>query len=418
MTKRQKLALEQSEKRQRMQEILDADELTDEQRAELDGLTKRMQHIEVEMRAAIVAEGDPIETRQTRTEDAEERERLELRSKFRVHRVITSALQGKRPDGTEAEYAAAVGLGAGSIPIDVFEREQRAEHLERETRAITPGAEGGTSQAPIVPAIFDRSIAPYLGIEMPSAGVGDQAYPVLSTSVTADVKAKSATAPETAGAFTVTTVQPRRITGSFRFRVEDAARLAGMEESLRENLSMVLTDELDDQVLNGSAASGGEDGKIRGLLGILTDPAAPAAGAETWARYNTALTDAIDGLFSVDAMSIRALVGPHTYRHMAQQFRASESNESFAAYWARIGGGVRATRRIADPASNIQQAVVRRGNPMGGRVAVMPAWDSMTIRDVYSGAGKGEIVVTAFMLVGDVVVLRGGAFLQDSFRLG
>ena len=60
MTKRQKLQIEQSEKRQRLNELLaiDGAELTDEQRAEMETLTKRMQQIEVEMRAAIVAEGE------------------------------------------------------------------------------------------------------------------------------------------------------------------------------------------------------------------------------------------------------------------------------------------------------------------------------------------------------------------------
>ena len=60
MTKRQTLQLEQSEKRQRLNELLgiDPDKLTDEQRSEMETLTKRMQQIEVEMRAAIVAEGE------------------------------------------------------------------------------------------------------------------------------------------------------------------------------------------------------------------------------------------------------------------------------------------------------------------------------------------------------------------------
>ena len=58
MTPRQKLQIEQSEKRQRLNELLALDELTDEQRGELDSLTKRAQQIEVELRAAIVAEGE------------------------------------------------------------------------------------------------------------------------------------------------------------------------------------------------------------------------------------------------------------------------------------------------------------------------------------------------------------------------
>ena len=179
----------------------------------------------------------------------------------------------------------------------------------------------------------------------------------------------------------------------------------------------MLVDQVDNQCLNGSAAEGGEDGKLRGLLAILGDPADPAAGEIDWAGYNSALVEHVDGLFAVDQMGVRALVGSETYRHMAGKFRATESNESFAAYAARVFGGVRASRRIAAPAGNVQQAVIRRSNPAGDAVAVMPHWNAITIRDIYSGAAEGEVIVSALMLVGDVVVLRPGAFVQDSFRL-
>ena len=56
---------------------------------------------------------------------------------------------------------------------------------------------------------------------------------------------------------------------------------------------------------------------------------------------------------------------------------------------------------------------------MNDTVAVMPTWQGLQlIRDPYSGAAKGETVVSGIMLVGDVVLLRSGAFVQDSFRLG
>ena len=52
---------------------------------------------------------------------------------------------------------------------------------------------------------------------------------------------------------------------------------------------------------------------------------------------------------------------------------------------------------------NGQAAIVRRANPAGDRVAVMPAWTGIElIRDNITAAGKGEIVITALMLVGDV----------------
>ena len=98
----------------------------------------------------------------------------------------------------------------------------------------------------------------------------------------------------------------------------------------------------------------------------------------------------IDGLFATDPAGVRALVGPHTLRHMAATFATNDDSVSAYAHLAGQFGGVRATRRIADPAVNIQQAIIRRTNPAGDRVAVAPVWGGVElIRDPYTGAGQG-----------------------------
>ena len=210
------------------------------------------------------------------------------------------------------------------------------------------------------------------------------------------------------------------LTGSFRIRKEDIAKLPNLESSLRENLSMVLSDQLDDQIPNGNNTAP----NLNGILSQLTDPSAPAASVETFDRYLTALVSHIDGLFAVDEMGVRALVGPQTYRSMAAALRSGNAaDQTFSQYWRSHGGGVRSSLRIAAPPttggnSGIQQAIIRRTNPAGDRVAVAPVWMGLeVIRDPYSSAGKGEVVITGTVLVGGVVLLRAAAFVQDSFRL-
>ena len=78
MTSKQKLQLEQSEKRQKINEFLSLDELTDDQRNELDVLTKRMQSLELELRAAIVVEGEEEEARAARP--VRQRRRIAIRN--------------------------------------------------------------------------------------------------------------------------------------------------------------------------------------------------------------------------------------------------------------------------------------------------------------------------------------------------
>ena len=143
-------------------------------------------------------------------------------------------------------------------------------------------------------------------------------------------------------------------------------------------------------------------------------------------RYAAAFASHIDGLFATMPGDVRGLVGPHTLRHMASTFGTTAGDRSSYAMLAADFGDVRAqrgasraTRRIArNAASNIQQAIIRRANPAGDRVAVAPVWMGLElIRDPYTSAGKGEIVVTGIVLVGGVVLLRSDAFVQDSFRL-
>lgn len=362
-----------------------------------------------EYQAALDAEGD-TEHRDVNV-SAEERERRELRGKARLSSYMRAAINGKILDGAEAECSAAYEC-PGAVPLEVFHAEER----EREERAETPApSTADQTLASIVPAIFQRSAASWLGIDMPSVGVGDAGYPVLSTNVTGGPKAAGAAAAETPGAFTVTTAQPRRITGSFRFRREDAARLSGMEEALRQNLSAVLSNEVDNQALNGSGVG---DGTINGLLNILTDPSSPGSGVETYDRFAAAFLSHIDGVFAVDRAGVRMLMGAATYRLAGTLYRASTGDVSALDHLSLRYGGVRLSNRIAAPASHIQQAIVRRSNPAGDRVAVMPVWQGLElIRDNITDAAKGEIAVTGLMLVGDVVRLRPDAFVQDSFRV-
>ena len=415
MTNAQKLALRLSEIRQKLNELSGRDELTEAEEKDLRSLSTEYPKLESRHRAALIAESvDEAEALDGDDGDGEDRERSELRSRSRLAKYVSAALDGLPVQGAEAELSAAAGC-PGAVPLELFEV-RRSDTGDPERRAVTPApATTEENLAAIVPAIFDRSAASWLGIEMPTVPVGDAGYPVLSTSLTGGVVAKSAEADESAGAFTVSMASPRRISGAFKFTYEDSARLSGMESALRQNIGSVLSDALDAQAINGSGTG---DGTLNGLLNILTDPSAPAANAEDFARYVAAAAGHVDGLFSVDLGGVRQLVGVQTYGHMAGTFRANEDSTTAEGWLMQRTGGVRTSRRIAAPASNIQQAIIRRSNPAGDRVAVMPVWEGLQmIRDPYTNARKGEVSLTALMLVGDVIVLRGGAFVQGAYRL-
>ena len=408
------IMVRQSETREKLNTLAAVSDPSDTQTADLDRLRTEATGIEIELRTALKDRDDDDSDVVIDGSDPEVRERREIRSRSTLGRYLRAVVLGKDVDGAEAEFAAAHGC-PDLCPLEMLEP-THTEMRERETRAVSAAPTSvGQTMAGIVPAVFQRSAAAWLGIEMPTVGVGDAGFPVLSTKLTADVEAHSAAADEQAGAFTVTVAQPRRVTGSFKFRREDSARLDGMEEALRMNLNSVMSDEVDNQAVNGSATG---DGTLNGLLNRLDNPTAPAASAETWPRFNTALLSHVDGVFAVDRMGVRTLVGSDTFQLMGSVFRSNQLDLDILTHAANSFGGVRLSNRIPAKVSNIQQAIVRRTNPVGDRVAVMPTWQGVEfIRDHYTGAAKGEVVITALILVGDVVVLRSGAFVQDSFRV-
>ena len=67
MTKSQEIQLAQSKNRTAINELLKLETRSDEQTTELETMTKRAETLEIEFRAALAAEVDPIETPNTQT---------------------------------------------------------------------------------------------------------------------------------------------------------------------------------------------------------------------------------------------------------------------------------------------------------------------------------------------------------------
>lgn len=383
-----------------------AADTTDEGKKRLTELREQGLKAEAELIAALKAEPVGHQTVSHDGDDPETRERAALRSKATLGAWVTAAAEGRTVTGAEAEYGAACGVTDGRMPVTLFERP--VEH-----RVVTPApTTTAIQQHAILPALFDRSIAGFLGISMPTVPIGTPAYPYLRTSVTASMLAESAAAPETAGAFEVETASVRRLSGSFKVTKESLTRLSGLEESLRNNLSMVLSDQLDNQILNGNGTAPNLDG----LFHELTDPTAPNAADHTFEKWLERVVGYVDGLLATDTMGLRLLVGMDTYRKFVQTLRGADTTTSFGAYIGSQVAGLRSTRRIAAAVSNVQQAIVRRG--MEADIVKAPVWMGVEfIRDPYTGAAKGEIVITATTLLGGLAITRPDAFAQTSFRL-
>ena len=166
-------------------------------------------------------------------------------------------LRGRLPSGAEAELQAAAGVSG--IPLELWDLPTPPDRRSGvEQRAITP-APGtvGINLDPIRPAVFANSIAPRLGIEMPRVMSGTYATGTITTSQSASALAKSAAAVGAAGAITVTTATPKRVSARLELTLEDIAAVGqeNFESILRQNLSLALSDALDGEMINGNGTA-------------------------------------------------------------------------------------------------------------------------------------------------------------------
>ena len=237
----QKVALEMSEKREKLNALLAVDELSEDQRTELGTLTSRLQELEVEARAAILAEGETTVTKTTVT-DGESDELRSLIARCNVGAIFEAALEHRATDGVESELQTHYRVAANTIPLALLE-----------TRAVTqaPG-QVGQNQSAIIPGVFPMGCAAFLAVDMPVVPVGDAVYPVLTTNADVHTPAEHAAAAETTGSFAADVLSPARLQASFFYSREDRARFSGMDAALRSNLSDALSDGLDKQILVGT----------------------------------------------------------------------------------------------------------------------------------------------------------------------
>ena len=426
MLKSDELTIRSSEIKARLNEIAGVDDLTDEIRQEEATLQTELRDVETRRRAALAAEGTTETATATDGLDSEAREKLELRGKANLGAFILSTLQGRIVSGADAEYAAAFGAPAGEYPLDIFERD-RPENRERmagaplEARAATPAPSTGTgvTVAPVQPFVFAPSIAPRLGIDMPSVPSGSYSEMTITTSVPAAPKNKGDNADDTAGALTPVTAAPRRISARMSVTVEDVASVgqANFEAALRQNTSMALSDAYDNQAINGD----GSAPNVEGLIAQLTDPTDPTAVA-TFDAFVAAFADAIDGLWASMVSQVSIVANVDAYKLSAKTFRdasgADLGSVSFADYAAKLTGGWWTNKRMPATASTIARAIIYRMGHPGLRTACHPTWGTISVDDIYTDSRSGQRHFTVHTMVGSkVLIVQPDAYDLAEFKV-
>ena len=419
MTKRQKLQLEQSEKRQKINELLGLDELSDEQRSELDTLTKRMQNIEVEMRAAIVAEGEEEAEKFGMFGDGESAEQRQLLATVTLADYLNPAAAGGAVEGRAAELSAAlevgtVGKGGGVlVPWAVLE-----------TRAFTTTGnnDGSEIQRPILQRLFGPGVMDALGVRMDSVPAGRAEWPLISGGVApALAKETVAAADAVAATFTTATLKPKRLTGVYEYTHEEAASVADIEQALRRDLADAIKAKMSDLIINGAAPTNAAPQNVEGFLVAIAAPGDAAATA-TFADYAGAHASGIDGLHAEMETEVASVIGTDVYRHAATVYQAG-SGESGSEALARRSMSCRSSTYIP-AASNAGQAknnLFHLAGPNGGGTmrgdSVAAMWPTLeVIRDPYTKASQG-VVLTWVALWDAKVAFRSAAYERTAFKI-
>ncbi len=437
----QKLELRRSSIRSRLAEIaqLDGDSYDDAVQKEEGDLQAEFGTLEKRHRSALIAETDEqneLEKKVANAPDAETRERIELRQKAQLTNFFQARAQGKMLTGPEAELSAAAGVDGG-IPIEILDTpEQRGEQVfvnvvtetGIERRAVTP-APGtvGVNLDPIRPAVFANSIASRLGVDMPRVSTGTYASGTITGSQDAAAKAKGDDAVAGTGAITVQTAVPKRISARLELSLEDIAAVgqANFESILRQNLSLVLSDELDKQMISGDGQAPNLTGFIE-RLETINDPVDPGAQPD-FDDFVEAFTDSVDGLWSTTPKEVGIVAGVDTFKLAAKSFRdiqaADLGSVAFTDYAAMHYGGFWTNKRMPAPVSTIQRALVyRMGRSMMGasggmRTSVCPHWGSISIDDIFTGSASGTRAFTLHVLLGDVILVQPDAYSLREFKV-
>ena len=384
MTPTQKIQVRMSETREKinaMPEIRvdDADKL-----AEREKLTAELKAQEAELRAAI--EADDNKTSETR-------EWADVSGRFDLGEMFSNVMEHRTSAGAIGEVQKERGLAPNAIPTEML----------MEKRAVTPApADTGQTQNAIEGYVFPNSVAAFLGIPSPVVPVGDTTFPVLTSDPAAGTPAENASQSETTGAFSADVLTPKRIQASFFWSREDAARMAGMGDALREALQGGISDKLDSEIMEGT------NGLLTGT--ILGNHA--RGSASDYAHYvSSLLYGRVDGQYAADLADIRVVMGSDTFANAATKL-PTQGEQNALARIRNDSSGVRVSAHVPAVAGSKQDALVRLGTRMD---YVAPVWGQVTlIPDEITKAANGQIVLTAVLLHAVKLLRAGGFYKQET----
>ncbi len=387
----------QSKERQRMAELSRVETLDDETRAEMDRLETGTPDLERQLRAAQSAvDVEDAEQRSAGAaarqpeSDAEQRERMELRSRVRMSGYIAAAFEQRSADGAELEYNAAMGIAGNRFPLEML-----APPME--TRATTD-TDTMTTPRRWLDRLFAGTAAERVGVTMESVPAGVASFPVTTAGASAAQRARSVdAAADAAWTVGVTEMKPTRNAVRLVFSIEDAARIPGLESSLVRDLRRAMTEGIDRAIFLGDAGATGTDADIVGLnTAAIAETTISQALKVTGPSTLAAFTGLVDGIHAADLSDLNVISSVGAWRLWEDEIvNLTADNMTLGAFLRTAGLTWRSRGNIDDDTADGDiGAFVGRSRGIEG-AGVAAVWEAgELIRDPYSGAAKGEVALT------------------------
>ena len=401
MTKAQKRLRElrdrQSKERGKMAELALADNLTDEQRSELDTIEQGTPDLERQLRAAQVAVDDEDAEQRAAGNaarkpegDAEERERAELRAKVRLGRYVAAAVEQRAADGAEAELNAALGFAGNRFPLELL-----APPVE--TRATTD-TDTQTTPRRWLDRLFAETAAMRLGVTMESVPAGVASFPVTTAGATAAQRGRSEAAADTAWTIGTTELKPARNAVRLLFSLEDTARIPDLESALTRELRMALMEGIDRAIFLGDDGANENRADITGLLTAAGLQTAEISQANKVLGPGSllAFSGLVDGISANGFDDLRIVAAIGAWRLWESTIINSAADNMTLSGFLRHSGLMWSARGLLDDATADGDLAAFVGLSRGIEgSAVAAVWEAgELIRDPYSGAGRGEVALT------------------------
>ena len=244
----------------------------------------------------------------------------------------------------------------------------------------TTDTDGQVNQGRWLDRLFAMAAATRLGMTMESVPAGTSAYHTTTAGVTPGQRSRGQAAADSAWTVGVVTLEPKRNAVSLaNTTLTDAARLPGLADGLRRDMSMGLVDAIDQAVFigDGGATSAADDitglNTYAGLTEVTVSQANKVKGPETL----TAFTGLVDGLHAQDLGDLNIVASVGAYRLWAHTIINSAADNMTLAQFMMASGLSWGSRANIDTATADGDfgAFVGRARGMEG-AGVCAVWDA------------------------------------------